>query len=97
MTTYPHPQYERPFTQKEVAKANKALQIEIMRHWFLERYEEPAANTPYDGDQYHYQSGGSFDAEEVLMYEFDGTAPEKVIYELVAQLVAVSYEWAGKQ
>ena len=44
------------------------LQIEAMRRWFCDRYEDPANDTPYSSEEggYIFVWGGPYDPNEVI-------------------------------
>ncbi|MEA9357208.1 hypothetical protein SHI21_13370 [Bacteriovorax sp. PP10] len=72
-------------------KKSKAKQVEFMRNWFSERFEDPAHGTPYDSSEGGYQwiYGGPYDAEEILDGNFAEFAKKGAIEELSEEL---SYE-----
>ncbi|MCK9711802.1 hypothetical protein LT706_09695 [Pseudomonas syringae pv. syringae] len=79
-------------------KAPKALQIEAMRHWFYERFENPANSTPYDGRQggYHFICGGPYDPSDEIQERFSDVVTYEVMEELINELVQeCGDEWAG--
>lgn len=76
-------------------RMTKDKQINFMRDWFEERYEDPAQHTPHDSSEggYIWIYGGPFDAEEVLRDEFEGHAKEGVIEELADELSNECWHW----
>jgi hypothetical protein len=74
-------------------------QIEMMREWFFERFEDPAERTPYESAEggYIWIWGGPYDAQEVLGDEFGGTVSDALIEELVGQLERECVLWAPKE
>lgn len=90
---------KRPFEPVDewLAAAAPKLQRAAMRRWFLDRYEDPAYETPWSGDEkrYIFVWGGPYDPDEVLQERFDGIVNFDVIHELVKDLYAeVGPEWA---
>lgn len=70
-------------------------EIEVMKEWFFEHYEDPAENTPHDSEEgYIYLWGGPYDAFDVLSNEFGGIYSDEAIEELSDELTNGSYEWA---
>jgi hypothetical protein len=95
------PQFALPdgghITVTSLRQADREMQMDVMRHWFLQRYEDPVQDTPYiseEGD-YQYIWGGPYDAEEQLQNEFDGIVPDDVIEELGDEFSNDSAEWAA--
>lgn len=78
-----------------ISSYEREEQIEVMREWFLENYENPAERTPYDSGEggYIFVYGGPFDAEEELMMEFEDKVETDVIAELARELDDESPEW----
>jgi hypothetical protein len=76
-------------------RMSKDKQINFMRDWFGERYEDPAQHTPHDSSEggYIWIYGGPFDAEEVLRDEFEARAKEGVIDELADELSNECWQW----
>ena len=89
---------EHPFSPEDLKKENNEIQIEVMKYWFSQNFENPAESTPYISKEggYIYIWGGPYDAREELNEEFSEIVPENVIEELVDELEGESYEWAGK-
>jgi len=52
--------------------ASRRLQHEVMRQWFVTRFQDPAMDTPYDGGEggYLYIQGGPYTAEDELYGRF---------------------------
>ena len=81
--------------ESELRDADRDTQLETMRAWFEERYEDPVHSLPYEGREGGYQwiDGGPFDAEEELGGTFGGVVPDDVIEELARELDAESPQW----
>ncbi|HEX3739422.1 MAG TPA: hypothetical protein VHV29_06820 [Terriglobales bacterium] len=77
----------------ELSNADRDIQIEAMRAWFLMNFEHPAEHTPYD-EGYIYIWGGPYHPSTELNTEFENIVPSDVIEELVKQLQKISSEWA---
>ena len=77
-------------------KLDVDTQIEAMRNWFYERFEDPAVRTPYESREGGYQWiwGGPFDAREELESCFAGIAADNAIESLVDELEVECSEWA---
>ncbi|WP_287789101.1 MULTISPECIES: hypothetical protein [Atlantibacter] len=76
---------------------SKDDQLEIMRNWFYENYEDPANACPYDGREggYAYIYGGPYDAHEELQNEFSEYIKPNFIEELATELQYECVEWSG--
>ena len=68
-------------------------QVGAMRTWFFKYYEDPANETPYEGE-YIYIQGGPYDAETELRENFEGIASENAIITLTEELAELGSEWA---
>jgi hypothetical protein len=81
----------------DLRNAEREIQVEAMREWFLQNFEDPAENTPYDSGEGGYQFiwGGPYNAQEQLSEEFGGIVPDDVIEELADELFGISAEWSG--
>src|SRR6266436_5391197 len=77
-----------------IQTADRETQLDAMRTWFFQNFEDPAESTPYDGG-YVYIDGGPYDAHDELNTEFGGVVSDDVIKELEKELQQVSWEWAG--
>lgn len=89
----------RPFVPNRewLATALPQEQIDAMRVWFLDRYEDPANETPWDGEDkaYVFVWGGPYDPNDVIQEEFDDIVPYEVMEELIRELWGeVGDEWA---
>lgn len=73
-------------------------QIETMRAWFLENYEDPVERTPYESREggYIYIWGGPYDAHDELSI-FGGYVPDDVIEELADDLSMDCPEWTSAE
>jgi hypothetical protein len=77
--------------------ASKEHQIIAIRAWFLDRYCDPAMNTPYNGREggYQFVHGGPYDPADELSNRFGRTVEEDVIQEVIDELHRqVGDEWA---
>ena len=92
------PERDISFSLEELKNVDSEVQKDVMRHWFISNYENPAERTPYESKEggYIYIWGGPYDAGEELGGLFEGYVPEDVIYELVSELEAECVEWSGK-
>lgn len=73
-------------------------QVEIMRAWFFENFEDPAHRTPYESREggYIYIWGGPYDAHEELSI-FYGYVQDKVIEGLAQDLSLDCPEWTSAE
>lgn len=96
--SYWTPDHDSHVTADNLSKADRETQKRIMRKWFLEHFDNPAENTPYESEEggYIYIWGGPYCAREELSSEFVDIVPEDVIDELVSELNGISLEWSGK-
>ncbi len=80
----------------EITLMSREKQLEIMKTWFLENYEDPAENTPYESGEggYIYIFGGPYDADDELSL-FCDYVPEDVLEELANDLSGD--QWVGVQ
>ena len=96
---YFDPEAGGDLTADEVAALPPESQKEIAKAWFLERYENPAENTPYETAEggYIYIWGGPHHAGEILESEFHGIIKEKLLEEIAEELEseAGTTEWAS--
>ncbi len=76
---------------------SKDDQIEVMRNWFFENFEDPAHSCPYNSREggYAYIYGGPYDAQEELEMTFGGYIKDNYIEELVGELQHECFEWSG--
>ncbi|WP_139392985.1 HEPN-associated N-terminal domain-containing protein [Aeromonas hydrophila] len=76
---------------------SKATQIELMREWFYENYEDPANSCPFESREggYQYIYGGPYSASEVLGDLFDSYVKENYIEDLVDDLNSECWEWSA--
>lgn len=71
--------------------------LEAMRRWFLDRFEDPANNTPWDGEdkKYVYVWGGPYHQDDELQSRFGKFVDSKLINEIVHDLsLDVGDDWA---
>lgn len=80
-----------------LATAPKELQIAAMRRWFLDRYEDPAKETPWDGEDkaYVFVWGGPYDPNDEIQSRFGSIVKFDTMWELIDELWGeVGDEWA---
>lgn len=73
-------------------------QMEKMREWFFENYEDPVERTPYESREggYIYIWGGPYHAHEELSV-FGGFVEDELIEKLADELSADCPEWTGRE
>lgn len=80
-----------------LASAPRDQQIAAMRRWFLDRFEDPANETPWDGEEkaYVFVWGGPYDPNDEIQRRFDGIVEYETMAELIDELWSeVGDEWA---
>jgi len=84
--------------EAHLGESDEKTQIEAMRSWFHENFQDPVEETPYDSSEggYIYIYGGPYDASEELEARFAGVVPEDVIKKLADELSDQSWEWEGR-
>jgi hypothetical protein len=84
-------------TSQLLSNSERKVQLEAMRRWFRENYEDPVNNCPYISSEggYQYIFGGPYEAREELEQEFSGVADDEVIEELANHLDNGCSEWSG--
>jgi hypothetical protein len=96
---YLDPEMGRDINTKELRSLEPEDQKRIVKHWFLERYENPAENTPYETAEggYIYIWGGPHDADEILQSEFYEILLEAFLDEIADELEEEcgTNEWAS--
>ncbi|QCQ21267.1 hypothetical protein [Desulfoglaeba alkanexedens] len=75
---------------------DREVQLDVMRTWFFQNFEDPAERTPYESAEggYIWIWGGPYEAREELEDEFGGVVPDEVIEELSEELDAICWQWA---
>lgn len=83
-------------SRDDLPNEDREIQLDAMRTWFLENFEDPAERTPYESREggYIWIWGGPYDAQEELSNEFSGVVPDDVIEELSSELNKISFQWA---
>ncbi len=83
-----------------LASARKELQIAAMRRWFLDRYENPANETPWDSEdkEYVFIWGGPYDPNDEIQARFGNIVDFETMWDLIEDLWReVGDEWAPTQ
>lgn len=80
----------------ELPNEDREVQLDVMRAWFFQNFEDPAERTPYESAEggYIWIWGGPYEAREELEAEFGGVVPDEVIEALSEELDAVCWQWA---
>jgi len=96
MPKYTLSEADGALTVRQLRKADREHQLDAMRTWFLDHYEDPANCLPYETAEggYQYIWGGPYAASAELQDEFGGVVPDGVIEDLADELNAISYEWS---
>lgn len=84
------------FTYKQLKKLPYDDLIIVMRNWFLEHYEDPVHECPYDEGDYVFIHGGPYDAHDILASEFYEDKFEKAVTEVADELTSECPCWSGK-
>ena len=82
---------------KSLQYNSKANQLEVMRNWFYEHYEDLVNAYPYNSPEggYAYIYGGPYDADEEHQANFGGFVKDDYIKDLVGELQADCFELSG--
>jgi HEPN superfamily RiboL-PSP-like protein len=85
-------------SEAELKAADRETQIDAMRNWFYQNFEDPVNETPFDSGEggYQYIHGGPYDAQEELTSQFEDSVPPDVIEELTEELENQCSEWAPR-
>jgi len=96
MSEYLYPDSDQFRSKDELSKLSPEIQLEVMKNWFYQNFEDPANRTPYESAEggYIYIYGGPYDAREELGDEFSGIVPEDVIENLLGDLQGHCVDWA---
>jgi hypothetical protein len=79
------------------ARTTKSRMVEQLVEWFRQYHEDPANETPYNGQEggYLYIHGGPYSAEEELRDNFEDIVSEEAIMEAVDEIQKDgTWEWA---
>ncbi|MDO9043512.1 MAG: hypothetical protein Q7U64_14405 [Desulfocapsaceae bacterium] len=95
-TEYDLPDFEHTISRSDLAESDRETQLEVMRTWFFQNFEDPAERTPYESREggYIWIWGGPYEAEDELGAEFGGLVDDDVIDELSKELGTICWEWA---
>ena len=79
-----------------LSQESREVQIDTMREWFLDNFEDPAERTPYESREggYIWIWGGPYNAREELQQVFYDIVPKDVIKELEDELEGQCVAWA---
>lgn len=83
-----------------LCSAPRELQIAAMRRWFLDRFEDPANDTPWDGEdkEYVFVWGGPYDPSDEIQSRFSNIVEFETMWELIEDLWRdVGDKWAPIQ
>jgi len=95
-TDYYSSDSERFISPDDLPKEDREVQLDVMRTWFFENFEDPVERTPYESAEggYIWIWGGPYDAQEELSGAFGDVVPDDVIEELSSELNSECPEWA---
>ena len=84
------------YSVDDFQKLSDHEKVVIMREWFLDNYEDPAENTPYDGKEggYLFINGGPCDPQDELSV-FDEFVDSELIESLADELSGDGQEWTN--
>src|SRR5258707_9388297 len=84
-------------TASALHEADREIQIEAMRNWFGEHFEDPI-NLPYNGREGGYQfiHGGPYEPRSELQDKLGGIVSEDALEELADELEDIAFEWSGR-
>jgi hypothetical protein len=85
-----------PSAPPDLREKSRSKVVELMVEWFLENFEDPAENTPWDGETggYIYIWGGPYDAREELEEAFGDAATEQALEKATNEIEDKGYDWA---
>lgn len=89
-------EFRQSFDRDRLSDLDHDTQLEVMRTWFHQNFEDPAERTPYESAEggYIWIWGGPYDAREELDGEFSDVISENIIDELATELERECVEWA---
>jgi hypothetical protein len=92
---YEHPDYTYGLDVTTLRSLDADEQLDVMRHWFHQNYDNPANSTPWDSEDqtYVWIWGGPYDAREELEEEFGGVVSDALIEQLADEFSGESVEW----
>ena len=69
---------------------------QLIADWFLDNFEDPSDNTPYDkkAKRYLFIWGGPYYTHDELYYRFDDSSPEGAVDEAIDDYLPIISEWA---
>ena len=84
--------------QGDLSDLDEDRQIDLMREWFLQNYEDPAQSLPYESRKggYIWIDGGPYDPHDELYRKFGEFVPEGLIATLANELLDLCPEWAAQ-
>ncbi len=94
--TYSTSESDSMVRRDDMSGEDREVQLDVMRTWFFQNFEDPAERTPYESAEggYIWIWGGPYDAREELEAEFGDVVPDDVIKELSEELNNICWEWA---
>ncbi len=83
-------------SSRSLREAQRDCQLDAMRHWFHQNYEDPVESCPHDSREggYQYIYGGPYEAREQLDEEFGGVVDDGLIEELADELDDITPYWS---
>lgn len=86
---------DHSIARSDIAACDRETQVEVMRTWFFQNFEDPVERTPYESREggYIWIWGGPYEAQDELDSEFGGLIDDDVIDELANELNSICWEW----
>ncbi|MGU9951771.1 MAG: hypothetical protein ACNYPH_05630 [Gammaproteobacteria bacterium WSBS_2016_MAG_OTU1] len=93
MSHYRYSGSKRPLSADKVREKDEETQIDIMKEWFYDNFENPDEIFYMEEDDYLYINGGPYDPYDVLRKEFYNIVSEDFILILAEQLYDIQRNW----
>ncbi|NEI70976.1 hypothetical protein GR212_15455 [Rhizobium lusitanum] len=87
------------YDSETFSSLSREVRVDLMIDWFLQNFEEPGNQLPYDPEEGTYdftQQGGPFDAKEQLEEIFAEKVPSEEIDQAASALDRRSFDWTRR-
>jgi hypothetical protein len=94
MAAYDEPQHNPVSPPPSIVGLTQEDAVDVIKDWFLQNFEDPVHNTPYESAKggYLYIWGGPYEARDILETFFD-EGPEELVEAAIAELEHESSVW----